>query len=128
MSMGNDLTTEAIRLAMGMHELRAENASRNIALANTPDARATRLDFASTQGLLQRAAASPSGDEAGLMNALSAAAFRPLANESVDAEGEGVNLDVEVANLASANLEYQALTESLNRHFGLMHLAITGRS
>ena len=127
MSMGNDLTTEAIRLAMGMQELRAENASRNIALANTPDARATRLDFASTQGLLQRAAAPAAGDEDGLMNALSAAVLRPLASESVDADGT-VNLDAEVANMASANLEYQALTESLNRHFGLMRLAITGRN
>jgi flagellar basal-body rod protein FlgB len=128
MSMGNDLTTEAIRLAMGMHELRAENASRNIALANTPGAHATRLDFASAQGLLERAATPALSDEDGLMNSLSAAALQPLASESVDADGTGVNLDAEVANMASANLEYQALTESLNRHFGLMHLAITGRN
>ena len=128
MSMGNDLTTEAIRLAMGMHELRAENASRNIASANTPGAHATRLDFASTQGLLERAAAPAPSDEDSLMNSLSVAASRPLASESVDADGTGVNLDAEVASMASANLEYQALTESLNRHFGLMHLAITGRN
>ncbi|HTD29461.1 MAG TPA: hypothetical protein VK660_08755 [Xanthomonadaceae bacterium] len=128
MSMGNDLTTEAVRMAMGMQELRAENASRNIALASLPGARASRLDFGSSMGLLEQAAAASPDKASELMNALSEAASQPLASESLDAAGAGINLDSEVANMASANLEYQALTESLDRHFGLMRLAIIGRN
>ena len=128
MSMGIDLTTEAIRLAMGMHQLRAENASRNIALANTPGAQATRLDFGSSQGLLEQAAALALHDNGSLLASLDAAGSHPGASASVDADGNGINLDEEVANMATANIEYTALTESLSRHFGLMRLAINGRN
>lgn len=128
MSTGHDITTEAVRLAMSMHELRAETASKNIALANTPGAQATRLDFGSSQGLLEQAAALSVHDDDSLLGSLAAAGSSPVAGESLDAAGTGINLDEEVANMASANLEYQALTESLNRHFGLMRLAITGRN
>lgn len=128
MSIGNDITTQAVRLAMGMHELRAENASRNIALANTPGAQATRLDFGNSQGLLQQAAALPLHDAGDLLTSLSEVGSQPVARETQDDAGATINLDQEVADMASANLDYQALTESLNRHFGLMRLAITGRN
>lgn len=128
MSIGNDITIEAVRLAMSMHQMQAENASRNIASANIPGAQATRLDFGSSQGLLQQAAALSSRDENGLLAALTSAGSQPLQGESVEGTESAINLDQEVADMASANLEYQALTESLNRHFGLMRLAITGRN
>ena len=38
------------------------------------------------------------------------------------------SLDQLVADSVSAGMNYQALTESLSRHFGLMRLAINGRS
>ena len=128
MSMGHDITTEAVRLAMGMRESSAENASRNIALANTPGARATRLDFGSSQGLLEQAAALAPNNADGLLAALDVAGAQPDADVTHVTVGADINLDEEVADMATANLEYQALTESLNRHFGLMRLAITGRN
>jgi flagellar basal body rod protein FlgB len=128
MHMAHDLTTEAIRLAMGMQQLRAENASRNIALANTPGAQATRLDFGSSQGLLEQAATLSMQGADGLVETLETAGSRSAVSESLDASGTGIHLDDEVADMAGANLQYQALAESLSRHFGLMRLAITGRN
>jgi flagellar basal-body rod protein FlgB len=128
MSIGNDLTTEAVRMAMSMQELRAEVATRNIASANLPGAAATRLDFGSSQGLLERTVLPTMSDESGVRAALEAARSSPLASESVDPEGTGINVDEEVANLASASAQYLTLTESLSRHMGLMRLAITGRN
>jgi len=124
---GNDITTEAVRLAMSMNQLRAEYASQNIAKAGTPGAQATRADFGISQGLLEQAAQLSQSGESGLLEALTNAAAQPQSGEHLDAGGT-INLDEEVADMASANLKYQALTESLNRHFGLMHLAITGRN
>ena len=125
--MATDLTTEAVRLAMGIEHLRAENASRNIAHANTPGAQATRLDFGGSLGLLQQAAQAGVGD-ASLLASLDSAASKPVVATSLDDAGKGIQLDSEVADMAGANLEYQALADSLSRHFGLMRLAISGRN
>lgn len=128
MSAGNDITTEAIRLAMSMTQLRADLASQNIAKASTPGAQATRLDFGTSQGLLDQLAATPAGAEGDLLAALSDATGRPAAAEYHEAPGTAINLDEEVADMASASLRYQSLTESLNRQFGLMRLAISGKN
>jgi len=125
---GNDITTEAVRLAMSMNQLRAEYASQNIGKASTPGAQATRLDFGMSQGLLEQAAQLTQSGDSALLESLSDAAAQPQSGEYLEAPGSSINLDEEVADMASANLKYQALTESLNRHFGLMHLAISGRS
>ncbi len=128
MSIGNDLTTEAVRMAMGMQQLRAEVAARNIASANTPGAVATRLDFGSSQGLLESAIQPASSDVPDVMRELEASRTRPLASESAEPEGVAIQLDEQVADMASASGQYQTLAEALNRHMGLMRLAITGRN
>jgi len=128
MSAGNDLTLQAVRLAMSMSQLRADFASQNIAQASTPGAQAARVDFASSQGLLEQAIDAHGRGAAELPLALAKAALRPASSEHREAPGTPINLDEEVADMASANLKYSALTESLNRHFGLMRLAISGRN
>jgi flagellar basal-body rod protein FlgB len=128
MTGSSDLTTQAVRLALGVTQLRADVASRNIANASTPGAQLMRADFASSQGLLERAAAPGAGDEANLAEAIAAALSQPAGAERQDLAGASINLDEQVADMATANVEYQSLTESLNRHFGLMRLAISGRN
>jgi flagellar basal body rod protein FlgB len=39
-----------------------------------------------------------------------------------------VQLDEQVGDMVAASLNYQSLSEALSRHFGLMRLAVTGRS
>jgi flagellar basal body rod protein FlgB len=123
---GNDLTTEAVRLAMSMSQLQAEYASQNIGRAGTPGAQATRLDFSRSVGLLQQAAGA-GADAGALLPVLADAAANP-ASVDVATHEAGIDLDEQVADMATANLKFQALAESLNRHFGLMRLAITGRN
>jgi flagellar basal-body rod protein FlgB len=125
---GSDITTEAVRLAMSMNQMRAEYASQNISKSNTPGAKAVHLDFAHTQGLLEQVASLSGVDKDSLLGALAEAASAPAFTEKSDAFSGAINLDEEVADMASANLKYQALTESLNRHFGLMRLAVAGRN
>jgi flagellar basal-body rod protein FlgB len=127
MSGSPDLTTQAVRLALGISQLRADVASRNIANATTPGAQAVRVDFASSQNLLERVASAPDGEQPSLLQALADAAAQPAGHERTDA-GVAINLDEQVADMATASTEFQALSESLNRHFGLMRLAIAGRN
>ena len=125
---GSDITTEAVRLAMSMNQIRAEYASQNISKSNTPGAKAVHLDFSHTQGLLEQVVSLSGVDKDSLLGVLAKAASTPSFTEKADAFSGAINLDEEVADMASANLKYQALTESLNRHFGLMRLAVAGRN
>jgi flagellar basal body rod protein FlgB len=116
--MPNDTTIDAVRLALGLQELRARVASINVANAATPSAQALRVDFASVQGAL-----SASADDGRIAEALdSLDALAPQAT------GEAIQLDEQVTEMASASASYQTLTEALSRQFGLMRLALTGRS
>ncbi|HRO63595.1 hypothetical protein [Thermomonas sp.] len=126
--MSNDLTIDALRLALGMQQLRAETAARNIAHANMPGARAERLDFGASQSLLARAAKPGADLESGLRQMLATAAADLPRAETVDGAGGEIRVDEQVADAASANLDYQALSEALSRRFGLMRLAIAGKN
>jgi len=118
--MTQELTIDAVRLALGMYQLRANVASINIANAATPGARALRADFAQARTLLDAAAG---GHGAGL-----AVGIEELAGERAQATSRPVQLDEEVAEMAAASTGFQTLSEALSRQFGLMRLAATGRS
>lgn len=120
--MPNEHTIDAVRLALGMYELRAHVASINIANAGTPGARAVRIDFAEAQAALDSAART-GGDEQSLAHALEG-----LGRATPMSTGESTNLDQQVAEMSAAGLGYQSLTEALSRQFGLMRLSIAGRS
>lgn len=116
--MATDTTIDAVRLALGLQQLRAQVASLNIANAGTPSAQALRVDFASVQGAL-----TPTADGARVETAIDA-----LAGMTPQPTGETIHLDEQVADLTSASTDYQTLTEALSRQFGLMRLALTGRN
>lgn len=124
--MSNDITTQAVRLALGMHELQARIASVNIANAGRPEARALQVDFARVQATLTDAARSTGSDPA--LEARLAAAQRGLAALEPSDGGETIQADQQVGELVETSLGYQALGDALSRHFGLLRLAITGRS
>lgn len=122
--MSGDITTEAIRLALGVHELQARIASVNVANAGRTHARAMRADFGQMQAALTQASRAASGDS--LANLAQAeAALRAL---SPEAGTESISADEEIGDMVTAAVQYQTLTEALSRHFGMMRLAITGRS
>lgn len=115
-----DTTINAIRLALGMYQTRAEIANSNIANASMPSSLALRADFSHYQTMLE-AAANGQGD--GLDQAIQSVrepTIRPLEAP--------LNLDAQVSEMVGAGAGFQSLTEALSRQFGLMRLAVVGRN
>lgn len=123
--MSAPTTVEAVRLALDLNELRARVAGSNIANASQPGATAQQVDFSQVEAALRNAAAATDGVEAGRWLATARDA---LGRVVPDSDGSAVQLDREVAEMAGASLQYQALTEALGRQFGLMRIAIAGRT
>jgi flagellar basal-body rod protein FlgB len=122
-----DLTTEAVRLALNMAHLRAEVASTNIANTDAPGYRAQRADFGEAAGLLREAAAQPSM-EGNRLGHITTAALEETIHAVGPADQAASSLDGEVAELETANVDFQSLTTVLSRRFALMQLAIAGRN
>ncbi|HEY0199034.1 MAG TPA: hypothetical protein VGC19_10930 [Rhodanobacter sp.] len=124
--MAMDITIDAARVAMGLQQLRAEVASMNIANAGSTHASRFKIDAAGTTNLLELA----SGGSSGLVREALANTPSPTMATASEEETSGVqpSLDELVTESVMAGLNYQTLSESLSRHFGLMRLAITGRN
>jgi flagellar basal-body rod protein FlgB len=122
--MNTENTIDAVRLALNLHELRARTASVNVANANTPGATETRMDFAKVEAALREVVAA--GDEVDAARWL-AAASAELEATTAQNSAAPIQLDEQIAVLAAAGVDYHALTEALNRQFGLMRIAIAGR-
>jgi len=118
----NSLTVGAVGLALDMAQRRAEVASRNIALTNVPGSRMERPDFAAANDLLGRVA---QGDAIPRETLGSVDIRATTSQPSLGVEGEG-DVDGQVADLALASAHFQALSEALNRQFGLMSIALSG--
>jgi flagellar basal-body rod protein FlgB len=121
-----DLTTEALRLGIGMARIRAEVASANIANVDVSGYRPQQADFAQATGLLHEAADNPG------MDAQSLGAITPrMLGDAVHASDPDlnvpVNLDDAVAELETTSVDFQSLTTVMSRRFALMQLALAGR-
>ena len=123
--MSADNTIDAVRLALSLQEIRARTASANVANAGKPDATAQQVDFASVEAALRLAAHAGTESESAQWLA---DARRRLEGTEARETLEPIRLDEQVADIATAGVEYQALTESLSRRFGLMRLAISGKN
>ena len=123
--MTAELTVSAVRMALDLNKLRAEVAGMNIVNAATPGAPVFTIDHGALDSVLRAAA----GDDPGAVREALVAPDSPtLAIVDVRHDLERPPLDALVAESVTAGLNYQALTESLGRHFALMRLAISGRS
>jgi flagellar basal body rod protein FlgB len=122
--MAGDITTEAVRLALGMREAQARVAGTNIANASKVDARAMRADFSRVEATLRNAvhASAAAGEIERLRMATTQ--LEDVAQQGADP----IVVDEEVGDMVAASTHYQSLTEALSRHFGLMRLALTGRT
>jgi flagellar basal body rod protein FlgB len=118
----NSITVGAVGLALDMAQRRAEVASRNIAYTNVPGSRIERPDFAAATDLLQRVeqGAPMTRDD------LAGVDIRGTTSLGRASMGETSDVDGQVADLALASAHFQALSEALNRQFGLMSIALSG--
>jgi len=122
--MASDLTVEAVRTALDLSRTRAEVAGWNIVNASIPGATFFVVDQAGAKSALAMAAGSDRVAGGQLL-----AAVRETGLSLIEERSDAVrpSLDELVADSVAAGLEYQLLSESLGRHFGLMRLAVSGR-
>jgi flagellar basal-body rod protein FlgB len=122
-----DLTTEAVRMGITMARVRAEVASTNIANVDVPGSHAQRADFGQATGLLREAADQPSM-ESDRLEAMTPDVIRQSVHLVEPNPNAPVNLDGEVAELETANVDFQTLSTLMSRRFALMQLAMAGRN
>jgi len=126
MALVSDVTADLVGRMLDVQKLRAEAAAGNIARANVPGYIPQEVDFRSQVASLQQDLQQPEALAADLAEMrVDGSMLKPEATSSL--LGASVNLDNEVSTLTIADTQYETLIESLNRHFGLMTLAITGR-
>lgn len=121
----SDLTVDAVRMALNLNQLKAEVTGWNIVNASAADAPMFVIDQSATDALLAAAVNAPSY---ATRDALASPSSPTMAVVHEQYTAERPSLDQLVADSVSAGMNYQVLTESLSRHFGLMRLAISGRS
>lgn len=123
--MASDITVDAVRMALNLNKLRAEVTSWNIVNASSKGAPMFSIDHSATDALLQ-AAAGENPDSVRQVLAQPSSPTMAIVNQ--EDVVDRASLDELVADSVTAGLNYQSLAESLSRHFGLMRLAISGRS
>lgn len=123
--MNSEITIDAVRMALGMYELQARLASINVANAHRPGAPTMRVEFGQLQDALADVAGVGTDDSR--LTAVLARAQNALDHARPTPAAISINLDEEVADMVAATTRFQTLTEALNRRFGLMRLAISGR-
>ncbi|MFM2450548.1 MAG: hypothetical protein RIS44_2998 [Pseudomonadota bacterium] len=111
------ITTAALANALDVATFRHQTIASNIANAHTQGYVPQRVSFdahwAQAQNMLRQGGSLDATVLAGLTVQLT-----PMLTES--GKPMEVKLDAEVANLASNNLQYQALVKGLSRHMSLL--------
>jgi flagellar basal-body rod protein FlgB len=111
-----DNTQLGLDSAISGASVRQEVLSNNIANAETPGFQRSDVDFHSTL-----AQAMKTGDP----NAIQNATFTPQQdNQVLRADGNGVDIDVESADLAKNGLEYDALISVARARIGILKSAM----
>jgi flagellar basal-body rod protein FlgB len=111
-----DRTMQAVEYALSGLAARADVRANNIANAETPGFKASRLDFESE---LRNALRDGDVDDVGTFS-------KSLANTIPDAFGNTVNLELETTEMTKDNLMVQALVNGYNYKVGLLRTAIGG--
>ncbi len=114
----SDKTIDAIEYAMRALEMRSRVTAHNVANAQVPDFRASRVSFESE---LARALEGRRGVDRVGSPTVVAALGEP------DATGNDVNIEEEVVDMIQTNLYEQAMVEAFNFKTGVLRTAIRGQ-
>lgn len=128
----NDKTLNALTTALNFREMRQKLITSNVANANTPGFKAKQLDF---EAALARAL-DVDGNMAmnvtdGRHHNVGSGGFNNLEPEIYDApngvvseNGNTVDVEAEMAQMAENKLMYDALVQLINKKMGIMKYAI----
>jgi flagellar basal-body rod protein FlgB len=114
--INNDLTTQAIEWAMNGLERRSQVTANNIANAEVPNFRASRISF---EGQLKEALQRSSLDTGQTMATTST-------SDPVGPNGNNVGLENELVSLIETNLRQDAMVQAFNYKAGLLRTAMRG--
>ena len=114
------LTTSALTLALDAASRRHQAIAANIANADAAGYQPLRLDFEA-----QLTEARLALEQRGTVGARELALVQPALQPALDDSGQGqsVQLDAELAQLAGNAVHYQALLQGLAKHFALLAAA-----
>lgn len=128
----NDKTLSALTTALNFREMRQELISSNVANANTPGFKAKKLDFEEalaraldTDGQMQMKASDGNHFDVGNggFNNLEPEIY-DNPNGVVSENGNTVDVEAEMAQMAENKLMYDALVQLINKKMGMMKYAI----
>jgi flagellar basal-body rod protein FlgB len=128
----NDKTLKALTTALNFREMRQELISSNVANANTPGFKAKKMDF---EEALARAldvdGQMQMGVTDGRHHTVGNGGFNNLEPEIYDnpngvvsENGNTVDVEAEMAQMAENKLMYDALVQLINKKMGIMKYAI----
>lgn len=120
----SELVAEAVRLALGIEEMKARVAALNVANASKGGGHALRADLSAIESFLQGLGESRRPEALARLRQ----AHEQLRGTRPTGVEEGVRVDDEIGEMSSAAVKYQALGEALSRHFALLRLSVTGRN
>ncbi len=131
--MEDDLTIKAVKMALDGLSLREEIIGHNIANADTPGFKARTVTFAKQ---LRQALDKNETGELHLKRTLRGhidpdGASGPLpqvisrTNSTLRIDGNSVDLDLEMMQLAETNIQYQALTQLISRKMALLKMLVS---
>lgn len=131
MSDGIFSSTRALELGLDAAWLRNQVINNNIANAETPGFKASRVEFETLFArALERAQASgnPPAARAALQRVLEEARPRIVEDDNTTMRMDGNNVDIELENeeLAKNALYYQTLIAKLNSELARLQMAING--
>jgi flagellar basal-body rod protein FlgB len=117
-----DNSTKAMGLALGAAGLREQLLSNNIANVNTPGYKRQDVSF---DGVLQQALQSADdGNDSALDNATPQAYTDTTS--TMRADGNNVDIDNEMSQLAQNNVRYNALVQLAGKQMSMLSYAISG--
>lgn len=125
----SDLSYDLIKKGLDAASIRQENISSNIANVNTPDYKANRVVF---EELLRKACGeggiTMSKTHEGHLAGGSLETLEPVIQKdestSVNENGNNVDVDMEMTNLAANEIYYSALIQQVNHKLGIMNYVI----
>lgn len=129
----NDITTRIMETALDGLSLRQQIIGHNVANVETPGYQAQAVTF---EAALQQAAHSPAGVRLAATNPAHLASPPDLAvgprvvprpNGAVRLDGNNVDIELEMTQLAETSLRYQSLTQLVARKLALLKAIAAGR-
>jgi flagellar basal-body rod protein FlgB len=120
--MSTDLVSAIVSKALDGLFARQAATANNVANANSPGFEPVHVSF--EEALRDAAAASPSDDAGRVMARI--ASVTPALHLAVMSDGEGVQLDREIATASETSARFAVLTGMLDRTLQMQMLAIKG--